>query len=79
MSTNTTENAVLGDYSIPDQVEDSIQIIRFNPNKNINILASCGWNCKVRVWNISYQVNQQINTTSAAVHVQRQFYPSTIH
>jgi mRNA export factor len=74
MSTNTTENAVLGDYSVTDQVEDTIQIIRFNPNKNSNILAGCGWDCKVRVWNINYQVNQQMNTTSATL----QASPATI-
>lgn len=50
-------NAETKDYFVKDQIEDSISSLKFFPNSQSNILASGGWDCKVRIWNVEFQVN----------------------
>ena len=44
------------DYFIPQQIDDTIQCLKFIPISNSNYLATGGWDCKLRVFNISYSV-----------------------
>jgi mRNA export factor len=74
MVDKTQENAVLNDFTVPDQIEDTIQVLKFNPNKSNCFLAGAGWDCKVRVWNVNYQVSSQMNTTTAKI----QTAPATV-
>ena len=50
-----TSNSAIGDFTIPDMIDDSVSMLRFFPNMQTNILASGGWDCKVRLWSINYQ------------------------
>ena len=50
-----TSNSAIGDFYIPDMIDDSVSQLRFFPNMQTNILASGGWDCKVRLWSINYQ------------------------
>ena len=50
-----TSNPALTDYTIPEMIDDSVSQLRFFPNMQTNILASGGWDCKVRLWSINYQ------------------------
>jgi mRNA export factor len=74
MDSRQQDNAVQNDYGITDQIEDTIQVLKFNPNKNSQLLSSCGWDNKVRVWNINYQITQQMNNTAATI----QASPATV-
>ena len=40
------------DYYITDPMKDSISMLKFYPVKEKQILASCGWDSKVYIWNI---------------------------
>ena len=44
------------DYIIQDQIEDTIQCMKFIPTQNANYLATGGWDNKLRVYNINYNV-----------------------
>ena len=55
------------DYIIPDQIEDTIQCMKFIPTQNANYLATGGWDNKLRIFNINYNV---INTGSASEDAQ---------
>ncbi len=68
------QNATMTDFSIPDQIEDSIQELRFMPSQHNKFLASAGWDSKLRVWNINY--NCQQNNPSQA-HIQSQLASNT--
>jgi len=52
MDQNT--NATTNDYMLTDQIDDTISQIKFIPSKNNMYLASCGWDSKIRVWNVQY-------------------------
>lgn len=52
------QNACLSDYFVNDIIEDSISQLRFFPNPQTTILASGGWDCKVRLWTVNYQVQK---------------------
>ena len=43
------------DYFTPEAPEDSVSMMRFFPNPQNNLLATGGWDCKVRLWEIQYQ------------------------
>lgn len=61
-SNNTSVN---NDYFVSDTIEDSISQLKFCPNLQSNVLASCGWDSKVRLWSITYQlINQQQNSAN---------------
>ena len=54
------------DYFIPDQIEDTIQCMKFIPTQNVNYLATGGWDNKLRVFNINYNViNQNLGNEDA--------------
>lgn len=57
------------DYIIPDQIEDTIQTLKFSQNRQaMNILASGGWDSKIRIWEINYSptgINCQFNSKLA--------------
>lgn len=43
------------DYMIPDPIDDTIQSVKFSQNKQaMNILASGGWDAKLRIWEVNY-------------------------
>ena len=44
------------EYFIPTQIDDTIQCLKFIPIQNSNYLATGGWDCKLRVFNINYNV-----------------------
>ena len=44
------------DYILPDQIDDTIQCMKFIPTQNVNYLATGGWDNKLRVFNINYNV-----------------------
>ena len=50
------------DHLIPVLIEDTIQCLRFFPSKNINYLASGGWDSKLRIFEINYQIMSQNST-----------------
>ena len=47
------------DFIIQDQIDDTIQCMKFIPTQNVNYLATGGWDSRLRVYNINYNV---INT-----------------
>lgn len=57
-------NATLSDYIIPDIIDDTMEQIRFIPSKNAFHLASVGWDCRLRVWNLSYSPSGMQGTTA---------------
>lgn len=59
MNTNINVNE---DHLIPVLIEDTVQCLKFFPAKNINYLASGGWDSKLRLYEINYQIlNQNSN------------------
>jgi mRNA export factor len=56
-------NATTTDYHLPDQIDDTISQLRWLPSPNNHIVASCGWDAKVRVWNVNYQPGMGSNPT----------------
>ena len=48
-------NADTTDYFIPEAPDDSVSMMRFYPSPQNNLLATGGWDCKVRLWEIQYQ------------------------
>jgi mRNA export factor len=44
------------DYLIPVLIEDTVQCLKFFPSKDINYLASGGWDSKLRLFGINYQI-----------------------
>ena len=62
---DNNQNATINDYTIPDTIEDTISQIKWMPNQNNHFLASCGWDSKVRVWQVAYQLtNNKSNPAS---------------
>ena len=50
------------DYILPDQIDDTIQCMKFIPTQNVNYLATGGWDNKLKVFNINYNIiNMNIN------------------
>ena len=47
------------DHLISVLIEDTVQCLRFFPAKNIDILASGGWDSKLRLFEINYQIVNQ--------------------
>ena len=52
------------DYIIQDQIEDTIQCMKFIPTPNVNYLTTGGWDNKLRVYNIYYKI---INNEEAQI------------
>ena len=47
------------DHLIPVLIEDSVSCLKFFPSKEINYLASGGWDCKLRIFEIKYDIYNQ--------------------
>jgi mRNA export factor len=47
------------DYFVQEQIEDTIQCMKFCPIPNVNYLATGGWDNKLRIFNINYNVFNQ--------------------
>ena len=45
------------DYFINDNIQDTIQQMKFFPDENINILGAVGWDTNVRLYQVQYQEN----------------------
>lgn len=52
--TNNTNK--IEDHLIPVLIEDTVQTLKFFPSKDINYLASGGWDSKLRLFEINYQL-----------------------
>lgn len=64
-------NCIPTDYKFTDQIDDTVQVLKFYPVAGQNILASGGWDCKLRIWNVQYQVNtNNMNSMYRTNHVQ---------
>ena len=63
---NDQSNGATSDYAIPDQIDDTISQIRWMPNQQTSILATAGWDAKIRVWSVlsNTSVMNQVPTTS---------------
>ena len=46
-------------YLIPVLIDDTIQVIKFFPSKDINYFATGGWDSKLRLFEIKYQIISQ--------------------
>ena len=44
------------DYILPYDIDDTIQWMKFIPTQNMNYLATGGWDNKLRVFNINYNI-----------------------
>jgi mRNA export factor len=61
-------NSTTNDFQITDQIEDTISQMKFIPSKNNLYLATCGWDCKIRVWNVQYNMpSNQITSNTVAI------------
>ena len=47
------------DYFIPQQIDDTVQCLKFIPIPNSNYLATGGWDSRLRVFNINYNIINQ--------------------
>ena len=56
------------DYYINDLIDDTIQCMKFIPIKNFDFLATGGWDSKLRIFNINYNIiNNNSQTESAQI------------
>jgi len=54
-------NPVVNDYNIPDYIDDTISQIKFYPgNANNVFLGAGGWDGKLRIWNVKYEINPNV-------------------
>ena len=62
------------DYFIPQQIDDTIQCLKFIPVSNANYLATGGWDSKLRVFNINYSIiNQNLPQEDAQISSNLEF------
>ena len=47
------------DYLVPVIIDDSVSCLKFFPSRDINYLASVGWDSKLRLYEIKYQIMNQ--------------------
>ena len=47
------------EYLIPVLIDDTVHCMRFFPSKDINYLASGGWDSKLRLFEVKYQIYNQ--------------------
>ena len=57
-STNTDQ-----DHLIPVLIDDTIQTLKFFPSKDINYIASGGWDSKLRLFEVNYQTSFQSSSS----------------
>ena len=48
-------NSSTEDHLVPVLIDDTVQTLKFFPSKDINYLASGGWDSKLRLFEINYQ------------------------
>lgn len=53
-------NCVPYDYKFNYNFEDTIQTLKFHPNPNSMILSAAGWDSKVHIWDVKYEVQQSL-------------------
>ena len=61
-------NSSTEDHLVPVLIDDTVQTLKFFPSKDINYLASGGWDSKLRLFEINYQTSIQ-NSTSDYVQI----------
>ena len=62
------------EYFIPQQLDDTVQCLKFIPVANSNYLAAGGWDCKLRVFNINYSIiNQNTPSEDAQISAKLEF------
>lgn len=62
------------EYFIPQQLDDTVQCLKFIPVANSNYLAAGGWDCKLRVFNINYSIiNQNTPSEDAQISANLEF------
>ena len=61
-------NNSMKDHLIQVSIEDTVQCLSFFPAKNIDFLASGGWDSKLRLFEINYQTVSQ-NSTEEIVNI----------
>ena len=59
---NSNNNYNGEDHLIPVIIEDTVQCLRFFPSEKMNFLASGGWDSKLRIFEIKYQIMSQNST-----------------
>ena len=60
------------DHRIPILIDDTIQCLRFYPSKDLDYLASGGWDSKLRLFEIKYNIiNSMINFDSEILHLKK--------
>ena len=60
INNNKTNKESIKDYQIPILIDDTVQCLRFFPSKDINYLASGGWDSKLRLFEIK---NDTVSTS----------------
>ena len=56
------------DYYIKDQIDDTIQCMKFFPINNLDFLATGGWDSQLRIFNINYNIiNNNLQTETAQI------------
>jgi len=55
------------EYILPDHIDDTIQCMKFISTQNVNFLATGGWDNKLRVFNINYNIINSNNNEEAQI------------
>ena len=55
------------EYILPDHIDDTIQCMKFISTQNVNFLATGGWDNKLRVFNINYNIINSNNNEEAKI------------
>ena len=53
-------DTTINDYVFNHAIDDTISCLRWFPEQSSTVLASCGWDSKVRIFNVSYMPNQSM-------------------
>ena len=57
-------NRTSQDHQVPIVIDDTVECLRFFPSKDINCLASGGWDGKLRIINIKYDIQNSSRDTN---------------
>lgn len=62
------------EYMIPCTFDDTVQSMKFIPMSNANFLATGGWDCRIRIFDIKYNVmNINTNNEDCQINANLQF------
>ena len=53
---NNFSNDSTKDHQVPILIDDTIQSLRFFPKTDLNYFASCGWDGKLRIFEIKNNI-----------------------